>query len=402
MRRRVRFHQPSLVRRAELVSDLIGSGRLKVARDVPKPPDWLVKEVGIELAELLELARCQNSAVVHAGIIYKVGAYMEEEAQLGEYEPSAYSLQTFLQQIHDNGHLTWDEFERGTAALQALGPSPSGTGDPRGHATSFLLDDLALTSLGNAGILEAVIRSGITLHVHPSTKRDQDALLSASREGEWLADKLDRIRTTLRDLLDRGQIGFLPGTSLRDNNRDSDTLTELCKNAKDCDVVCIDDRFANKFRALTDESGSSRPLICTLDLLRRLVTVARISESKRVALEDRLRAGGIALIDIDGAELFRLLHKAKIDSSGNLVESAELRNIRQYLGRLRALEMLQVPIEAPFLERLLHTSVRLIRKVWEDATLKKEHLLAVSAMDCQKLSSQSGGLGPQPAGILTS
>jgi hypothetical protein len=376
-RRRVRFHQPSLVYRAELVRDLIASGRLKVG-EMPKPPDWLVNEAGIELAELLELARSQNSTVVHAGTIYKVGAYMEEEAQLKEYEPFAYSLHAFLQQMHDDGRLTLDEFQRGTAALRALGPSVSGMGAARGHATGFFLDDLALTYLGNAGILEAVTRSGITFHVHPTTKRDQDALLSASREGVRLAEKLDRIRTTLRDLLHRGQVGFLPGTALRDNNRDSDTLTELCKNATYCDVVCIDDRFVNRFRSLTDESGRSRPLICTLDLVRRLVTLGRISESRRVALEDRLRAGGIALIDTDADELFRLLHNPRVDSSGDLMESAELRNVRQYFGRLRALEMVQVPIEAPFLERLLHMSVQLIRKVWEEPALKKEPLLAVS------------------------
>lgn len=377
-RRRVRFHQPSLVRRAEHVRDLISKGRLKLASELPKPPEWLVKEVGIELAELVEAARQQNSVVIHAGVIYKVGAYMEEEAQLKEYAPFVLSLDTFLEQMHEAGRLTDDEFQRGTAALKAFGSSlPTATGTP-GRPTSVFLDDLALTYLGNAGILEAITASGTTLYVHQSTKSEQDALLSANREGERLADKLDRIRTTLRDLLDRGQIGFLPGGLSRDNERDSDTLTEFCRNARDCDVICIDDRFANRFLALTDDSGASRPLVCTLDLIRRLVSAGRISESRRATLEHRLRAGGAALIEVNESELYRLLRSAKVDSSGELVESAELRILRQYLARLRVLEILQVPLETSFFNRLHDTSIRIIRKLWEDVSLEEEHVLAAS------------------------
>lgn len=377
-RRRVRFHQPSLVHRAERVRDLISQGGLKLASKLPKPPEWLVKEVGIELAELIEAARQQNSAVVHAGVIYKVGAYMEEEAQLKEYASFVLSLHAFLEQMHEEGRLTDDEFQRGTAALKAFGSSSSGAIGTPERPTSFFLDDLALTYLGNAGILETITRAGTILHVHPSTKSDQDALLSASREGEWLADKLDRIRTTLRNRLDREQIGFLPGNPSRDNERDSDTLTELCQNARDCDVVCIDDRFANRFLSLSDESGISRPLVCTLDLLRRLVSAGRISESRRLILEHRLRAGGAALIDVNEAELCRLLRAAKADPSGELVESAELRIFRQYLARLKVLEILQVPLETSFFNRLHDTSIRIIRKLWEDPTLEKEHVLAAS------------------------
>jgi hypothetical protein len=377
-RRRVRFHQPSLVHRAERVRDLISQGRLKLASELPKPPEWLLNEVGMELAELIEGARQHNSAVVHAGVIYKVGAYMEEEAQLKEYASFVLSLHAFLEQMHEEGRLTDDEFQRGTAAVKASESSSSGAIGSRGSPTSFFLDDLALTYLGNAGIIEAITAPGITFYVHPSTKNDQDALLSASREGKWLADKLDRIRTTLRDLLDRGQISFLPGNPSRDNERDSDTLTELCHNARDCDVVCIDDRFANRFLALTDESGTSRPLVCTLDLLRQLVSAGRISESRRATLEHRLRAGGAALIDVNESELYRLLCSAKVDSSGELVESAELRILRQYLSKLKVVEILQVPFETSFFNRLHDTFIRIIRKLWEDATLEKEHVLAAS------------------------
>ena len=80
-----------------------------------------MKEVGVDFAELVEAARQQNSVVIHAGVIYKVGAYMEEEAQLKEYAPFVLSLHIFLDQMHEAGGLTDDEFQRGTAALKAFG-----------------------------------------------------------------------------------------------------------------------------------------------------------------------------------------------------------------------------------------------------------------------------------------
>jgi hypothetical protein len=55
-RRSVRFHQPSLVRKAEAIRALIDRGDLKMAPTVPDPPAWLVDEVGHGLAELLAAA----------------------------------------------------------------------------------------------------------------------------------------------------------------------------------------------------------------------------------------------------------------------------------------------------------------------------------------------------------
>jgi hypothetical protein len=325
----------------------------------------------------MEAARKQNSAVVYVGRIYKVGSYMEEEAQLKDYAPFVLSLHAFLQRMLEEGRITDEVFQRGTAALKAVESSSSGVTPDR--LTSFFLDDIALTYLGNAGILESTTRAGFTLYVHRSIKDDQEALLLASREGDWLADKLERIRTTLKDLLDRGRINFLPGHSSVENELDSaDTLTEFCHNAKDCDVVCIDDRFANKFLSLSDNADISRPLVCTLDLLRHIVSAGRMSESKRLALENRIRDGGFALVNIDKAELYRLLRDARLDSSGDLLESAELRHLRQYLARVRVLEMVQEPWELSFLDQLRRTSIEVIRKLWEDEHLENAHASAAS------------------------
>ena len=64
-RRRVRFHQPSRIKDAEHLRELIEKGQLKLAKITAKPPEWLVAEVGQDLAEMLEQARIENGRVVH-------------------------------------------------------------------------------------------------------------------------------------------------------------------------------------------------------------------------------------------------------------------------------------------------------------------------------------------------
>jgi hypothetical protein len=55
-RRRVRFHQPSLAKKAEEIRALIDRGDLKMDPSRPIPPEWLVNEVGRDLAELMQAA----------------------------------------------------------------------------------------------------------------------------------------------------------------------------------------------------------------------------------------------------------------------------------------------------------------------------------------------------------
>lgn len=64
-RGRVRFHQPSRIKDAETLREFIEKGHLQIAQITVEPPQWLVEEVGHDLAELLEQARIDKGWVVH-------------------------------------------------------------------------------------------------------------------------------------------------------------------------------------------------------------------------------------------------------------------------------------------------------------------------------------------------
>ena len=84
-RRRVRFHQPSRVKKAEDIRDLIDHNLLVSIQSTVEPPKWLVEEVGSELANLLEFARQEKGFVIRPFPIYKLSTFLEKEAEIGEY-----------------------------------------------------------------------------------------------------------------------------------------------------------------------------------------------------------------------------------------------------------------------------------------------------------------------------
>ncbi len=94
-RRHVRFHQPSRVEEAEEIRALIDQGPLKMDQSLPKPPEWLVNEIGRDLAELLEAARMTSGRVVRPYPIFKLQTFMEREADLQEYAELVLSTKAF-------------------------------------------------------------------------------------------------------------------------------------------------------------------------------------------------------------------------------------------------------------------------------------------------------------------
>ena len=210
-RRRVRFHQPSRVEEAEEMRALIDQGHLKMEQSLPKPPAWLVNEIGRDLAELLEAARMTGGRVVHPYPIFKLTHFwggrltyrsMQSLSCLPRRSPvSSLKWPHRLRRTHERAcHFL--QHRRITIQIQRS--------THRSFERPLYLDDLAVGYLQTAGILQAACHCGLDLWVHPSMKEDQSAIIEANREGERLANTLDEIRVTLRDALERGQAIFMP------------------------------------------------------------------------------------------------------------------------------------------------------------------------------------------------
>lgn len=384
-RRSVRFHQPSLVKKAEEIRALIDRGDLQIELSLPDPPAWLVNEVGRDLAELLAAARVSGGRVVHPYPMHKLRTFGEAEADLREYAECLVSTRAFTGVLHTRGLIDGESHARACHFLRAHDRDPHPEADPTLLDRPLYLDDLALGYLQAAGILQAACHRGLTLFVHPSTKDYQSALIEAHREGARLAETLDELRRVLRDALVSNQAIFLPrhhvsgdDTPLGWLHEVAPVLAQFLTDVTACDAVCIDDRFANRHPVFTDEAGHTVPLVCVLDLLQYLEEQHVISSEERLRALYKLRQGGCALVPVPPDELEKYVRSAQLDHEGRLIESAEMRLLRQTLMRVRSLDMVELPTEAPFLEKLQLGCIITIRRLWADETLPAERVATLS------------------------
>ena len=160
--------------------------------------------------------------------------------------------------------------------------------------------------------------------------------------------------------------------------REAPTLAHFVLDTGPCDAVCVDDRFINRYMVLTDRSQRSVPTVCVPDVLRYFEARGLIDRDEALAALHRLRGAGFAMVPVGPDELEARLRAAQFNQKGGLVETAELRVLRQTLMRLRSLDMVQQPLEAPFLDQLRLASVLTIRHLWADELVPPERAIAFS------------------------
>lgn len=399
-RRRVRFHQPSRVENAEEIRELIDQGQLKPVRSSTEPPSWLVEEVGRDLAEMLEFARFSNGRVVRPRPIYQLRTFLEKEADLKEYDNLILSTTTLGRLLFEAGKLGHETYEQAREYLVAhdkgqdvdTGTAPSIVGNP------LYLDDLAVTYLQHAGLLQSLCRCGIDLWVHPSMREEQSALAAANRQGNRLNEKINDIRLALCEALGLGKAVFLPRHDLEDEL--IGPLSGFLADTGTCDVVCIDDRYLNRHGFLTDKNGRSVPMTATIDMISFLEAEGFIDAQKKQMTLNKLREAGFTLVPVDPDELEELLRSARFDQDDQLVETPELRALRQTLMRIRSLDMIQCPLESPYLARLRIACILTIRRLWENNDSPIQHTVALtdwvwkniapSSLDWERTTPYSG------------
>jgi hypothetical protein len=185
--------------------------------------------------------------------------------------------------------------------------------------------------------------------------------------------------------LERGQASFMPRhrqheeeTQLGWLYQAAPTVAHILRDAGPCDAVCVDDRFFNKHQALTDEAGRTVPIVCVLDLLQYLEAHGVLSTEEKHRALHKLRQGSYVLVPATLDELEKYLRHARFDHEGQVIEIPEMRLLRQTLMRVRSLDMLELPAEAPFLEKMQLGCIEAIRRLWADETLSIERVVTLS------------------------
>ncbi len=381
----LRFHQPSRVIEAEAIRGFIDNKVLKVDHQLPDPPQWLVDEVGKDLAEMLEASRLDRCRVVHTFPIYKINTLMEQEADLKEYSQFVISTKSFLDLVFGKSFVDEEYFKTAKQFFELRDRAQDIFESNFKILTKPLyLDDLVVAYFYKSGLLYAIQNAGLDILIHPSTKANQVAILSEKNESQRNANLIDNIRLILKEALEKGDAFFMSRNYLNEKDdlewfyQCAPSLAHLMKDVSQCDAVCIDDRFFNKHKTITDESGENVPTLCIVDLIRHFQKHNIISKPEKLKFYHKLRQSGFAFIPIFRDEVEIYLRSATFDEAGNLRESPEMRSLKHILLRIRLRKMILYPDEINFLARLQILTVDAIRKLWSDDSIEIERLIKLS------------------------
>ena len=399
-----RFHQPSRVKAANQVQQLLNRGQLSVTNYQGTPPQAVTREVGPELAALLHAARDNDGKVICVLPIYKADSLMEQHGDISVYKDDICTLIDLCALLKEGGKINAADYDRAIHYFNSQGQTEHTNLSISALSKPIFLERTVISYLQDVNMLQPIAASGLDLRVHPNVLEEQQALIEAASAGDVLIDKIEGIRQCLRDAVNSGSASFLPYVPGKDEQVQHhgiqfESTMSLLMGGNKCDVFCIDDRFYNKYLALPTPTGENVPIVCVLDLLRYLLDQERINVVEHWGHRHTLRQAGFAFIPLESDELIHWLKGAQVDN-GQLIESMELRVIRQGHAHFSA-SGLTNPTEAQALSVRATTFYgQVITGLWEDEELTSEQaatlsdwvwrqLLPISIMDRQQLEQDA-------------
>ena len=367
----VRFHQPSRVEEAKRILKLLDDAVIKLLPGA-RPSEYLVTEVGQEMACLLHMAQTHGGRVLSTLPIHKAESLGEEDADLREFGSLVLKTTQLLSYVKP--HISPEAYARAQSYLTVVDRGAPLGEDDLGDGPLYA-DNLALTYLDTAGILQHLHRLDREIFVADSVKADAKNLIDAAEYGDKIAGILERLRRRIQENVQSGKVIFLPESGDRKNQEallSFEALRDVFETTKNVDAVCLDDRVFGKHAHLTDRHSRNIPIVGSIDILEYLSAQDLIKEEKKRTCDFRLRKGGVAFLPLDVDVLLAALRASVDGSQTQFTENGELAAIRENLQRIRSMKLIRVPEEVEWLSQIHHTVRQILDKIWGDSTIKIE------------------------------
>ena len=366
------FHQPSRIRNAHRVRDLLANETLVRFMPETVPDSDLSAHVGDELAHLIGEAEKQSKTghaqcvVVRSSPVHRIASLMGEEADLTAHADVLSSCQAVVDKLRQKGQVTGEEAKKAEDYLR-LHEKPWPDQPEIGDGAVLYLDDLAIANLLHLGMLEKLKAAGFRAVASPREVDETNQLISYEGASSKVNEVIDRIRSSVAARIETGKIRLGARRKIDevdDRSAKDHPSVSILALAGECDFILIDDRFLNQ-HANIEHKGAQARIACTLDLLDALVSSDALSSQDYFEYRTLIRRAGYFLVPLDEEELEALLD-ASLIMQGKLVETAELKAIRENLLRVRMSTWLQLPKEAPWFDALLKMFVRVLKRQWKD------------------------------------
>lgn len=375
-RRRIAFHQPSRIKHAHEIRRLLANGRLSECRsDVESNAD-LAAEVGPELAQLLGAVTSNQDdpsqrLVVHPYPVHRLGSFMEEEADLADFANHLCSSHAIVDRLKAKALLTESEEDRARAYLllhEKDWPSQPIVID-NAHV---YIDDVAVSHLQHTRLLSKLKGAGLTPYISRRKVEETNALIGYESLSHEIDEIVERVRKFLADGIKSGKVR-LGKQSVRDDTDDDHVLqhpsAKVIQLADEVDAICIDDRAINHH---PNAGGTAKtvPLLTTLDLLVSLEKKNKLSVETHRRLLTTLRQSNFMFIPFSALELGHYLSFSTMQE-GLLLETAELKAIRENIVSIKLGKFLGLPREAHWFETTRGTLLSMLKDQWLHSTDKQ-------------------------------
>lgn len=371
-KQRVAFHQPSRIKDAHQIRGLLATGALEKFSPSTGPDSELSEQVGEELARFIaeaEKGRDEDDSqhiVVQPSPVHRVSSLMEEEADLTAHVAVLSSCQSIVAKLRQKGQVTASEADKAQAYLR-FQEKPWPNQPEIADGAILYLDDLAVNYFLHLGILEKLQAAGFRPIVSPTKVSETNQLISYESISSKVRDAIEHIQSAVSSRIESEKIkvGRLINTDQSPEQPiyKHPTAT-LFHSTRYCDAIITDDRFFNQHANFNDV-GTPKPVFSTLDIIDTLVSTGAKTAEKWLEYRTRLRQAGYIFVPVSEDELVHHL-AASIVEGNKVIETAELKAIRENILCVRMRTWLQLPKEIPWLDTSLMEFIRAIKGLWRD------------------------------------
>lgn len=364
----LKIHQPSEVAKAARIQALIAAGRLKILPSASTTLPSMAKEIGRDLATLLAEAHRAGGLVVRTAPVARLGSILEESADMSAYAPVLTDTLSVLSFLANRGKVDaatrksaeayLGQVDKGWAASHAID-----------GATTLYLDDLAVTYLDHAGLLDGLTQCASSVFVYEDVEKQTRQLLRHAKNADDILGAIERIRVELSTVADAGRIHF-SGRQRQDGAPeeeqdglfDGSPTLDLLSDLSGIDIVIADDRYLNKLPNWTDSSEQTAISGAVIDVLVALRGAGQLDDETYWNARHQLRTAGYYAVPLEVAELVHHLANAPV-AEAKVCETPELQAVRESIA-LPLVNNCFIPTETNWLNGVRFAVFGAIRETW--------------------------------------
>ena len=370
-REKAGFHQPSRIRDAHKLRDLLATQKIEKLTPSAVPESDLCDQIGDGLAVLIAEAEKKplhddkiQCLVVMSSPVYRVASMMEEEADLTGHEHVLCSCGSFIDKLREKGRIT-EKTRRKARDYMRIHEKDWPSQPEIMDGAVLYLDDLSVTHFLYLGVLEELQAAGFRLVVSPGTVSEADELISYENISDEVGSIIEIIRAVLSSRIKSGRVR-LARHFITDETDDPllrrYPIADMFSLVGDCAAVIVDDRCINQNASISNK-GIQVPVFTTLDVIDELVSSDSITQEDRFEHRARLRRAGYFFVPVIQHELEHHLAASAV-KEGKVVEVAELKAIRENILCIQMSGWLQFPKEHFWVDTFLTAFVLTLNDLW--------------------------------------